>query len=265
MLGLELHHADRDATREVCTRILVAAYEALGRHPLAEVARVHHAHRDLRSVGVHARADDIAAELQPEWVPPPVLVAVQALDPDALDEALLANPPHADLCLAGGAVATRFQHHDAKDKAVALAMLERLLVIGKEELASSILALASLLSRLRPVTTTSQPSASMRRAVALLMPSVAPVMSAVLASVMFCLEAMAQQSALQTPRAPCRQLDGTIRRRQLSTDLLWPPSVKSLPLTSPPPSSSRRSQLRLNGHPPSIRLRGHGIGTERSA
>ena len=140
VLGLELHHADRDATREDCTRILVAAYEALGRHPLAEIARVHHAHRDLRSVGVHARAEDVAAEPQPEWVPPPVLVAVQALDPDALDEALLADPPHADLCLAGGAVATRFQHHDAKDKAVALAMLERLLVIGKEELASSILA-----------------------------------------------------------------------------------------------------------------------------
>lgn len=141
VLGLELHHADRDATREDCTRLVVSAYEALGRRPLAEIARVHHAHRDLRSVGVHSRVEDVSTETepQPEWVPPPVLVAIQTLDAEALEEALLESPPHADLCLAAGAVADRFQYHDANQKKVALAMLERLLEIGKKELASSVL------------------------------------------------------------------------------------------------------------------------------
>ncbi len=141
VLGLELHHADRDTTREDCTRLLVSAYEALGRRALAEITRVHHAHRDLRSVGVHSRVEDISTETepQPEWVSPPVLVAIRALDPEALEEALLDNPPHTDLCLAAGAVADRFQYHDAKQKKASLTMLERLLEIGKKELASSIL------------------------------------------------------------------------------------------------------------------------------
>ncbi len=143
VLGLELHHADRDATREDCTRLLVSAYEALGRRPLAEITRVHHAHRDLRSVGVHSRAEDISTETetepQPEWVPPPVLMAIRTLDPEAFEEALLEDPPHADLCTAAREVAQRFQYHDAKHKKVALAMIERLLEIGKADLASDVL------------------------------------------------------------------------------------------------------------------------------
>jgi hypothetical protein len=140
VIGLELHHADRDATREDCTRLLIGAYRALGREALAEIARVHHAHRDLRSVAVYARADAPPVEAQPEWVPPPVLVAVQALDPAAFDEALTAEPPLADAILAASSLAGRFHFQDTREKQVVLAMLERLLEFGKTELASGALA-----------------------------------------------------------------------------------------------------------------------------
>ncbi len=53
VLGRELHWVDADATREVALELMVGAYEALGRHALAEIAKLHHAHRDLRSVGVY--------------------------------------------------------------------------------------------------------------------------------------------------------------------------------------------------------------------
>src|SRR5262249_48626727 len=41
VLGRELHHADRDAARAACTRLLAGAYRALGRSALAEVVEVH--------------------------------------------------------------------------------------------------------------------------------------------------------------------------------------------------------------------------------
>ena len=43
---------------EEALELLVMAYEALGRHAHAETAKVHHAHRDLASVGVFLRADE---------------------------------------------------------------------------------------------------------------------------------------------------------------------------------------------------------------
>ncbi len=140
VIGLELHHADRDATREDCTRLLTGAYRALGREALAEITRVHHAHRDLPTVGVYARADAMPAEPAPEWVPPPVLVAVRNLDLEALDASLRAEPPIGDLVLAASALADRFQYQDERQKKVGLNMLERLLEIGGAELASGILA-----------------------------------------------------------------------------------------------------------------------------
>jgi hypothetical protein len=53
VLGQELHWFDADEWRETGLELLVDAYEALGRHALAEIARVHHRHRDLASVGVY--------------------------------------------------------------------------------------------------------------------------------------------------------------------------------------------------------------------
>lgn len=52
-LGRELHWLDSDLYRKESAELLIAAYEALGRHALAEIARVHVAHRDLRSVTVY--------------------------------------------------------------------------------------------------------------------------------------------------------------------------------------------------------------------
>ena len=75
VLGRELHHADRDPEREACTRLLIGAYEALGREPLAGITRVHHEHRDLRTVGVFLSADAATGDPEPEWIPPAASVA----------------------------------------------------------------------------------------------------------------------------------------------------------------------------------------------
>jgi hypothetical protein len=53
VVGRELHWCDSDETREASLKLLTGAYQALGRHALAEIARVHHAHRDLKMVGVY--------------------------------------------------------------------------------------------------------------------------------------------------------------------------------------------------------------------
>ncbi len=53
VLGRELHWCDDDETREVSLELLVDAYRALGRDALAEIARVHHANRDLKSVDIY--------------------------------------------------------------------------------------------------------------------------------------------------------------------------------------------------------------------
>jgi hypothetical protein len=51
-LGRELHWLDTDAHRDEGASLLIGAYEALGRTALAEIARVHVAHRDLADVSV---------------------------------------------------------------------------------------------------------------------------------------------------------------------------------------------------------------------
>lgn len=53
VLGRELHWFDDDRWRELGLALLVDAYRALGRDALAEIAIVHHRHRDLRSVAVY--------------------------------------------------------------------------------------------------------------------------------------------------------------------------------------------------------------------
>jgi hypothetical protein len=53
VLGRELHWLDTESYRPASLELLCAAYKALGRHALAEIATVHHAHRDLKSVSVY--------------------------------------------------------------------------------------------------------------------------------------------------------------------------------------------------------------------
>ena len=50
--GLDLHWLDADEYRKDALDLLVMAYEKLGRRAHAETIKVHHAHRDLASVGV---------------------------------------------------------------------------------------------------------------------------------------------------------------------------------------------------------------------
>jgi hypothetical protein len=52
-LGRELHWMDSDETRALSLELMTAAWEALGRPALANVARVHHQHRDLKTVSVY--------------------------------------------------------------------------------------------------------------------------------------------------------------------------------------------------------------------
>jgi histone PARylation factor 1-like protein len=51
-VGSELHWLDLDVHRQTGLGLLLGAYHALGRDALAEIATVHAAHRDLRSVEV---------------------------------------------------------------------------------------------------------------------------------------------------------------------------------------------------------------------
>ncbi len=55
VLGRELHWLDAADYHEAALSLLTGAYRALGRDALAEIAEVHYAHRDLRSVDVLTR------------------------------------------------------------------------------------------------------------------------------------------------------------------------------------------------------------------
>jgi hypothetical protein len=59
LIGRELHRLDRDATREVAIELLAGGYEAIGRQELAAIARVHHAHRDLRQATAYGVPEPI--------------------------------------------------------------------------------------------------------------------------------------------------------------------------------------------------------------
>ena len=102
-LGRELHWLDKDEWRAECTDLLVRAYEALGRHALADIVRLHHAHRDLTSVGVYEAAEvgpfltalgqgDVSRALEiSESVPSAEIASALRTTDRAQLEALLAN------------------------------------------------------------------------------------------------------------------------------------------------------------------------------
>lgn len=128
VVGLDLHHGDRDSQREACTRLLVNGYRALGRDALAEIARVHHATRNLSSVSVYW-PKEAAAQPRTEWVPPPALLAARALDMAALEAAIAGGASGDDLAVAADSLT------DAA-KPECATMLARVLGVGKNEVAS---------------------------------------------------------------------------------------------------------------------------------
>lgn len=87
-LGRELHYVDTDPLREATSELLIAAYRALGRDALAEVVRVHHAHRDLPSVGIYG----------PTPAPPrsPLADAAMGESPEQVATLLAAGATQAD-------------------------------------------------------------------------------------------------------------------------------------------------------------------------
>jgi hypothetical protein len=58
--GLDLHWLDTDEHRASALELMVMVYEKLGRRAHAETVKVHHAHRDLKSVGVFLPPGDEA-------------------------------------------------------------------------------------------------------------------------------------------------------------------------------------------------------------
>lgn len=62
VLGRELHWADVAEWHQACTELLVGAYEALDRASFAEIARVHHLHRDRSGAEVYVAPPPTAFE-----------------------------------------------------------------------------------------------------------------------------------------------------------------------------------------------------------
>jgi hypothetical protein len=139
VLGRELHHADRDPHREACTRLLVGAYEALGRAPLAGIARVHHANRDLRSVTVYVTPEEVAeAAARAAQQDPPIVRAAFLADAATLERELSADPPPSADYLARAVVEANraFRLRGEATKSVCLEILDRLLSVGGADVAS---------------------------------------------------------------------------------------------------------------------------------
>lgn len=65
--GLDLHWLDTDEHRADALALMVMAYERLGRHAHAEIAKVHHANRDLPSVGVFVGTGEGGTDGGDDW------------------------------------------------------------------------------------------------------------------------------------------------------------------------------------------------------
>lgn len=89
-LGRELFLLDKDATRDIAIELLAGGYTALDRGALAEIARLHHEHRDLPHVDVYG-----VREPPPEL--PPLVAAVKSGDLDVVEEVLATKPPLEDV------------------------------------------------------------------------------------------------------------------------------------------------------------------------
>ncbi|MGZ3421805.1 MAG: ADP-ribosylation family protein [Polyangiales bacterium] len=131
LLGRELHFADADETRALALELLIRGYEGLGRHPLAEIARVHHAHRDLKTVGIYRTRAQLD-EPQTEYVTPQLVEAAEARDLDRMTQLLAESPKVEDIVAALYALRGDFDETRP--------FLEPLLVRGGAEAASQAIA-----------------------------------------------------------------------------------------------------------------------------
>jgi len=174
-LARELHWSDHDALRDEAADLGIRAYQAIGRHPLAEVLRVHVAHRDLTSVHIY-RAPPIPPLVEAAATGDEELVALLlADDPDPatiftalghtrklplVDRLLAVAAPDADARLLAIAVAEHAQaEHWKQDPSDHATLIDHLLARGADPgpafaqaLASQHLVLASRLAALVDLT-----------------------------------------------------------------------------------------------------------------
>ena len=72
VLGRELHWLDHAPWREVSGELLIGGFRGFGRDALAEVVRMHHAHRDLRQASAYetnaTRAEDAGKRADPDEI-----------------------------------------------------------------------------------------------------------------------------------------------------------------------------------------------------
>jgi hypothetical protein len=145
VLGRDLHRFDGDDTREACSRLLVGAYEALGRHALAEIVQVHDAHRDMPLVGVYRHPDAPEPPLAPDPTPVHPLRQLfkypDTLDPAESAAALAASPSAEDIVVATYALVERFQYYrtEQQKRERALALFDQLLDAGGAALLPNVL------------------------------------------------------------------------------------------------------------------------------
>lgn len=116
LLARELHWSDDDGLRDEAADLGIKAYEAVGRHALADVLRVHVAHRDLTHVDIYK-----------DPPPPPLVEAASLGDLELVDGLLADNPDVATISLA--VMNTR-----------AIPVLERLLPLAGPEMPATKLA-----------------------------------------------------------------------------------------------------------------------------
>jgi hypothetical protein len=176
-LARELHWSDHDDLRDEAADLGIRAYEAIGRHPLAEVLRVHVAHRDLTSVHIYraptlhplveaaAIGDEELVTLLLADDPEPATISAalgHAKQPPIVDRLLAAAAPDAAAKLLAAAVAeharAEYWKQDPSDHA---ALIDHLLARGADPGPAFAQALAnqqsSLASRLAALVDVTRP------------------------------------------------------------------------------------------------------------
>ncbi len=176
-LARELHWSDHDGLRDEAADLGIRAYEAIGRHPLAEVLRVHVKHRDLTSVHIY-RAPPVHPLVEAAATGDEELVALfLADDPDPatiftalghtrklplVDRLLAVAAPDADARLLAIAVAEHARAERWKqDPSDHAALIDHLLARGADPGPAFVQALAnqqsSLASRLAALVDLTRP------------------------------------------------------------------------------------------------------------
>ncbi|MFT3695802.1 MAG: DUF2228 domain-containing protein [Kofleriaceae bacterium] len=99
LVAHDLHWVDDDGYRGVCSELMFAAYKALGREALFQIAHAHYAHRELRSVDVYSPS--VLSEFEQAVVTNDAETVARLASPDTVKDLHVVSPllelmiPHA--------------------------------------------------------------------------------------------------------------------------------------------------------------------------